>query len=120
MAFKSESTGQSVAASTETVVYDGAGSGVPNATGAVLIGLCAANIGTVTVTVDLYKRVGTSSATGLASADNIFIVKNVPIPAGSSLEAVSAKVVLNQTDKIYVNASVANTVQVTASILENS
>ncbi len=116
MAFKSESTDTTVAASTETVVYDGAGSGVPNATGAVLIGLCAANIGTVSVTVDLYKRLGTSSN----ATDNIYIVKNVPIPAGSSLEAVSAKVVLNQTDKIYVNADVANTVQVTASVLENS
>ena len=115
MAFKSESTNTTVAASTETVVYDGAGSGVPNATGAVLIGLCAANIGTVSVTVDLYKRLGTSSNV----TDNIYIVKNVPIPAGSSLEAVSAKVVLNQYDKIYVNADVANTVQVTASVLEN-
>ena len=116
MAFKSESTNTTVAASTETVVYDGAGSGVPNATGAVLIGLCAANIGTVSVTVDLYKRLGTSSN----ATDNIYIVKNVPIPAGSSLEAISAKVVLNHYDKIYVNADVANTVQVTASVLENS
>lgn len=117
MSFISESTGVTVAANTETIVYDGTASGgVPNATGAVLIGLCAANIGTVSVTVDLYKRLGTSSN----ATDNIYIVKNVPIPAGSSLEAVSAKVVLNQTDKIYVNASVANTVQVTASLLENS
>lgn len=117
MAFISESTGQSVAANTETVVYDGAAAGgVPNATGAVLVGLYASNIGSTTANVDFYKRIGTSTN----ASDNIYIIRNAPVPVGSTLEVVSAKIVLNQTDKIYINTNQANTIQATASLLENS
>lgn len=117
MAFISESTGQSVAANTETIVYDGtAAGGVPNATGAVLIGLYASNIGSVTANVDFYKRINSSSS----ASDNIYIIRNAPVPVGSTLEVVSAKIVLNQTDTIYMNTDQANTIQATASLLENS
>ena len=117
MSFISESTGVTVAANTETVVYDGTASGgVPNATGAVLIGLYASNIGSVTANVDMYKRVSASSS----ASDNIYIIRNAPVPVGSTLEVVSAKIVLNQTDKINISTDQANTIQATASLLENS
>ena len=117
MAFISESTNLAVPANTETIVYDGtANGGVPAASGAVLIGLHAANIGTVTSNVDLYKR----TSSGTLGTDDIYIVKGAQVPVGSSLDALPSKLVLNQTDKIFCKATVANTIQVTASLLENS
>ena len=113
--FKSQNTSQTIAASTETAVYTGAGTGVPNAAGAVLIGLHASNIGSVTAKVDIYFRENSSSA----ATDNVYIVRNADVPAGSTLNALPSKIVLNQSDKIYMQSSVANTIQVTASVLEN-
>ena len=118
MAFVSQASGLTVSADTETTVYDAtannSGGGAP-ANGAVLIGLVAANIGSSTSNVQIYKR----TAAGSAGTDDIYIIKNAPVPAGSSLDALPGKVVLNSTDKIYMKTSVANTIQVTASLLEN-
>ena len=118
MAFISQSSGLTVSANTETTVYDAAANnsngGAP-ANGAILIGLVAANIGSSTSNVQIYKR----TAAGSAGTDDVFIVKDAPIPVGSSLDALPGKVVLNFTDKIYMKTSVANTIQVTASLLEN-
>lgn len=117
MAFISESTGQSVAATTETVVYNGSSNtGVPNNSGAVLIGLIASNIGSTSANVSFYKRVNSSSS----ASDNIYIIKSAPVPVGSTLEVVAAKVVLNQYDRIFITVDVSNTIQATASVLENS
>ena len=113
--FKSQNTSQTIAASTETVVYNGAGTGVPKAAGAVLIGLHASNIGTVTSKVDIYFRENSSSS----ASDNVYIIRNADVPVGSTLDALPSKIVLNQSDKIYMQSSVANTIQVTASVLEN-
>jgi len=118
MAFVSESSGISVAADTKTVIYDGSGTGAP-LNGAVVIGLFASNIGASTANVSIYKRLSTSANTGFNSADNVFIVKNAPVPVGSTLDCLPSKIVLNQYDEIYVYASVSNTIQVTASLLEN-
>jgi phosphatidylserine synthase len=118
MAFISQSSGLTVAADTETIVYDGttnnSGLGAPT-NGAVMIGLVAANIGNATSNVQIYKR----TTAGSAGTDDIYIVKNVPVPEGSSLDALPSKIVLNSTDKIYMKTSVANAIQVTASLLEN-
>ena len=118
MAFVSQATGLTIAADTETTVYDGtannSGAGAPD-NGAVLIGLVAANIGSSTSNVQIYKR----TSAGSAGTDDIYIVKNAPVPVGSSLDSLPGKVVLNNTDKIYMKTSVANAIQVTASLLEN-
>ena len=119
MAFISQSSPtSSVSANTETEVYDGttnnSGSGAPTA-GAVVVGLAAANIGTVSAYVDIYKR----SYLNTAGTGESYIVKNVPVPPGSTLNALPGKVVLNSGDIIYMKTSVANTIQVTASLLEN-
>ena len=118
MAFVSQATGLTIAADTETTVYDAtknnSGLGAP-LDGAVLIGLVAANIGSSTSNVQIYKR----TSAGSAGTDDIYIVKNAPVPVGSSLDALPGKVVLNNTDKIYMKTSVANAIQVTASLLEN-
>lgn len=113
MAFVSQSSGLTVSADTETVVYDAtannSGNGAP-ANGAVLIGLVAANIGSSTSNVQIYKRADAGS--------DVYIIKNAPVPVGSSLDALPNKVILNNTDKVYMKTSVANTIQVTASVLE--
>lgn len=118
MAFVSQATGLTIAADTETTVYDAtannSGAGAPT-NGAVLIGLVATNIGSSTSNVQIYKR----TSAGSAGTDDIYIVKNAPVPVGSSLDALPGKVVLNNTDKIYMKTSVANAIQVTASLLEN-
>lgn len=115
MSFKSSSTPTTgVNATTETTVYNGTGSGAP-AAGAVVVGLAAANIGTVSAYVDIYKR----SYLNSAGTGESYIVKNVPVPPGSTLNALPGKVVLNSGDIIYMKTSVANMIQVTASLLEN-
>ena len=54
-----------------------------------------------------------------SSTNTYHIVKNAPVPAGSSLKVVSGqKVVLNGDDKIQVYASAA-TIDVVASVLED-
>lgn len=118
MAFVSQSSPQTVSASTETVVYDAtannSGNGAPT-NGAILIGLVAANIGSASSDVSIYKRL----AAGSAGTDDVYVIKDAPVGLGSSLDALPGKIVLNPTDKIYMQCSVANTIQVTVSLLEN-
>lgn len=118
MSFISQSSGLTVSANTETTVYDGtannSGNGAP-ANGAVLIGLVATNIGSSSSDVTIYKRL----ASGSAGTDEIYLIKDAPLGLGSALDALAGKIVLNPTDKIYMQCTVANTVQVTASLLEN-
>lgn len=118
MAFVSQSSGLTVSANTETTVYDGtannSGNGTP-ASGAVIIGLVATNIGLASSDVSIYKRL----SAGTAGTDDVYIVKDVPVGLGSSLDALPAKIVLNPTDKVFMQCTVANTIQVTASLLEN-
>lgn len=115
MAFKSSSTPTTgVNATTETTVYNGTGSGAP-AAGAVVIGLVATNIGSVSANIDIYKRpYGNTFGTG-----DVYIVKGVVVPVGSSLDALPNKLVLNSGDNLYMQTSVANAIQVTVSLLEN-
>ena len=83
-----------------------------SAVNAILIELDCANTGSsaVQVTVLVYDS---------SSTNTYHIVKNAPVPAGSSLKVVSGqKVVLNGDDKIQVYASAA-TIDVVASVLED-
>lgn len=83
-----------------------------SAVNAILIELDCANTGSsaVQVTVLVYDSSSTTA---------YHIVKNAPVPAGSSLKVVSGqKVVLNGDDKIQVYASAA-TIDVVASVLED-
>jgi len=114
MAFVSQSSGLTISADTETVVYDGtannSGNGAP-ANGAVVIGVFASNIGTETSNVQFYVRKN--------SETNRFIIKDAPIPVGSTLDSLPGKIVLNAGDKIYMKSSVADTLQGIVSLLEN-
>ena len=102
-------TSVSTSSGSPTTVYT-ANNG--SAVNSILIELDIANTGTsgVTATVLVYDSSGTAS---------YHIVKNAPIPAGSSLKVVSGqKIVLNGDDEIRVYAS-ASTVDVVESVLED-
>ena len=59
-----------------------------------------------------------TAAAGGSDLD-VYLIKNAPIPVGSSLELLSGnKVVLETTDKIQIDCSVADKVSVTMSIME--
>ena len=89
---------------------------VPSSTTTVVIGLTIANIKGASVTADA-KVISDTSDTE-TNAD-VYIAKDIPLPAGSSVEVMAGnKIVLQTTDKIQVKGSVADAVDVILSIME--
>ena len=89
---------------------------VPSSTTTVIIGLTIANIKGASVTADV-KVISDTSDTE-TNAD-VYIAKDIPLPAGSSVEVMAGnKIVLQATDKIQVKGSVADAVDATLSIME--
>ncbi len=83
-----------------------------SACNSILIELDVSNTGTSAVQISILVRDSSANA-------SFHIVKNAPLPVGSSLKVVSGqKVVLNGNDKVQIYAT-ANTVDVVASILED-
>ena len=106
------------ASGTPYVMYT-AGSGVTT----VVLGLLLSNIHTsqVTATVRLVSDTGSrGGATGsLVANGTSIIIKDAPIPVGSSLELMAGnKVVLETTDQITIDCSVADKLSGTLSIME--
>tara|TARA_B100001115_G_scaffold72890_1_gene53583 strand:- start:865 stop:1191 length:327 start_codon:yes stop_codon:yes gene_type:complete len=84
---------------------------VPAATTTVVIGITLANI----------SGAGCLVGIGLerASSDDIKLLKNAPIPHGSSLEFMQGnKIVLETTDKITVESDANNSIDVALTIME--
>jgi|TARA_E500000081_G_scaffold151995_1_gene183363 hypothetical protein len=81
-----------------------------------IIGIRLANILNATIKADVYI---TSSASG-GSADS-YIVKNVPIPAGGSIELIDggAKIVLQSGDVLKAKADTANSLNVWVSFIDS-
>ena len=94
---------------------------VASSTTTVVLGLILANINTTAVTAEV-ELVSTTSSRG--GANNVangtsFLVKDVSIPAGSSLELLSGgKVVLEASDELKIDCSVADKLSGTLSIME--
>ena len=89
---------------------------VPSSTTTVIIGLTIANIKGASVTADV-KVISDTSDTE-TNAD-VYIAKDIPLPAGSSVEVMAGnKIVLQATDAIQVKGSVADAVDATLSIME--
>jgi hypothetical protein len=89
---------------------------VPSSTTTVIVGLTIANIKGASVTADV-KVISDTSDTE-TNAD-VYVVKDIPLPAGSSVEVMSGnKIVLKATDAIQVKGSVADAVDATLSIME--
>ena len=98
-------TKASVGVTTENVYV------VPSATTVTVIGITLANVSGNSINVG----VGVTRVTD----DDVSILKNVPIPQGSSLEVMQGnKIVLESTDTITVKSDVASRLDVAVTILE--
>ena len=87
---------------------------VPSSTTAIVIGLMVGNVLSSSVTVTVHIESDTSDT---ETNQNVELVTNAPIPAGSSLELLSGnKVVLQTTDVVRLTASAGCDIAV--SILE--
>jgi len=84
---------------------------VPGATTTTILGITLANV----------SGSGINVSVGIARtlADNVSIIRNVPIPQGSSLEFMAGnKVVLEPQDEVNVKSDVSSSLDVSLSILE--
>ena len=105
-------------AGTPYKMYTTAGS-----TTTVILGLILTNIHTSAVTVEVELVSDTANRNGANNVANgtAFLVKDVSIPAGSSLELLSGgKVVMEATDELKIDCSVADKLSGTLSIMEIS
>ena len=103
-------------AGTPYVMYTVAGS-----TTTVVLGLVLANLhsSAVTVEVELVSDTGSRGGNNDVTNTTSFLVKDVSIPLGSSLELLSGgKVVLETTDEIKIDCSVTDKISGTLSIME--
>ena len=99
--------GGAVAANTDITVYT-----VPSSTTSIIIGLTISNKVSNAVTVDVKLE---SSTSGNA---NVNIGQNLPIPSGSSLDALAGKIVMNTGDILKVQSDTANSADIVLSIME--
>ena len=94
---------------------------VASSTTTVVLGLVLANINTTAVTAEVELVSTTSNRGGANNVQNgtSFLIKDVTIPTGSSLEILSGgKVVLEAGDKIKSDCSVAHKLSGTLSRME--
>lgn len=91
----------------------------PSSTTTVILGMVLANVHTSQVTVSVKLVSDTSGGGRTATNTTTFLLKDAPLPVGSSLEILSGnKVVLETTDAIQIDCSVADKASVTMSIME--
>jgi len=94
---------------------------VAGSTTTVVLGLILTNIHTsaITVEVELVSDTGSRGGNNDGTNTTSFLAKDVSIPAGSSLELLSGgKVVMETTDVLKIDCSVADKVSGTLSIME--
>ena len=94
---------------------------VAGSTTTIVLGLILTNLHSSAVTVEIELVSDTANRNGANDVANgtAFLVKDVSIPAGSSLELLSGgKVVLETTDEIKIDCSVADKISGTLSIME--
>ena len=79
----------------------------------IVIGMVTANKTITSATLDLYLY--------SASGDSTYLLKNAPVPAGSSLEYIySSKLVIASGDVIRARANTSSSLDLTISYLEQS
>tara|TARA_B100000315_G_C14473099_1_gene539326 strand:+ start:485 stop:817 length:333 start_codon:yes stop_codon:yes gene_type:complete len=97
--------GGAIAANTDITVLTAS-------TTTILIGLTISNKVNNSITVDVKLE---SSTSGNA---NVNIGQNLPIPSGSSLDALAGKIVMNTGDILKVQSDTANSVDIVLSTME--
>lgn len=101
-------TGGSTAANTPITVYT-----TPASTTTIVIGLTLSNL----VTQSIAATVLIENSDG----DNVTFLKNVPLPQGSAIEVMAGnKIVLETGDVLKVQSNVANSLDTTLSIMEQT
>jgi hypothetical protein len=91
----------------------------PGSTTTIILGMVLANVHTSQVTVSVKLVSDTSGGGRTETNTTTFLLKDAPLPVGSSLEILAGnKVVLETTDKIQIDCSVADKASVTMSIME--
>ena len=91
----------------------------PSSTTTVVIGLNIANVHTAQVTASVKLVSDTSGGGRTATNTTTFLAKDVPLAVGQSKNVlIGGKVVVETTDKIQIDCSVADKVSVTMSIME--
>jgi hypothetical protein len=94
---------------------------VAGSTTTVVLGLVLTNLNTTSVTaeVELVSDTGSRGGANNVANGTSFLLKDVNIPAGSSLEVLTGgKVVLEATDELKIDCSVADKLSGTLSIME--
>ena len=89
---------------------------VPSSTTTVILGLMLCNVHTSQVTASVQLVSDTSDTETNA---NVLLVKDIPIPVGSTVELLSGnKVVMQTTDVLKIDCSVAGKIDAALSIME--
>ena len=109
-AFKSE-TDTAIGTSPATIYT------CPSSTQTTIIGLTVANIHTSQIEIDVQLDASTRTS---GAEDSVYIIKDAPIPVGSSLVVVGGeqKIVMEPGDTIKVTSNTASSADVAMSILE--
>ena len=103
----------SASADTDETLYT-----VQSSKSIVILGLMLANVHTSQVTATV-KLVSTTTQTSQTQNTTAHIVKDIPVPVGSSVEIMSGnKIVLNVGDIVKIDCSVADKLSVTMSYME--
>lgn len=90
---------------------------VPSATTTVLIGAVLAN--TTASQIKVNVQIVTAATTG-ENGDDVYLIKDLPIPTGSSFELIEGKVVLETGDIFKVESDTASSLDVAVSIMEQT
>jgi hypothetical protein len=89
---------------------------VPSSTTSVVLGLMLCNIHTSQVTADVQLVSDTSDT---ETNETVFLAKDIPIPAGSSVELLAGnKVVMQTTDVLKIDCDTSAKIDATLSIME--
>jgi len=107
-AFKTKTfDGSSTGAASDMTIYT-----CPASTETTIIGFTIANIASAQITVDVKLE--------NSDGDNVFLIKDAPIPVGSSFVPVGGdqKICMEASDVLKVQSDTANSADTTLSILE--
>ena len=78
----------------------------------------------VLLSVLLSNKTGTSADVDVyleTTGDDVYLIRNAPVPAGSSLECISgSKVIMESSDKLRVRCATASAIDVSVSYLEQT
>ena len=89
---------------------------VPSSPTSVVLGLMLCNIHTSQVTADVQLVSDTSDT---ETNETVFLAKDIPIPAGSSIELLAGnKVVMQTTDVLKIDCDTSAKIDATLSIME--